>query len=132
MSSPPSSTLPKRSFLIVVLPQVDFSDVTLVQVDSPWPLQIRDHAGQQHSILLKPGQMIWYESASLVHARSEPLNGRQGSADTSCHGPNYLNSLSFLEGTSYENMFVHFMPRAQPWYKTDWNIRFGRPDPLIR
>ena len=61
--------------ILIISGQVDFPDVTLAQVDSPWPLQIRDHSGRQHNVFLKPGQMVWYESASLVHARSVSLNG---------------------------------------------------------
>ena len=96
------------------------------KVEEPWPLQILDHSGKQHNIYLNPGEMVgglfynhtyiitshgtevWYESASLVHARSKPLNG-----------------------SSFENLFVHYMPRSKLWYKTDWNVKFGRPDPLI-
>jgi len=78
------------------------------QVEEPWPLQILDHNGNHHNIYLKPGEMVWYESASLVHARSRPLNG-----------------------SAFENLFVHYMPRSKLWYKTDWSIKFGMPDPLI-
>ena len=94
------------------------------KVDEPWPLQILDHDGKHHNIYLKPGEMasllkfyayeqllpfqVWYESASLVHARSKPLNG-----------------------SAFENLFVHYMPRSKLWYKTDWNVKFGTPDPLI-
>jgi len=78
------------------------------QVDEPWPLQILDHDGKHHNIYLKPGEMVWYESASLVHARSKPLNG-----------------------SAFENLFVHYMPRSKLWYKTDWSVNFGTPDPLI-
>ena len=93
-------------------------------MEEPWPLQIVDHDGKHHKIYLKPGEMasdpklkrrtmdwltqVWYESASLVHARSKPLNG-----------------------SAFENLFVHYMPRAKLWYKTDWNVKFGRPDPHI-
>ena len=59
-------------------------------------------------IITSHGTEVWYESASLVHARSKPLNG-----------------------SSFENLFVHYMPRSKLWYKTDWNVKFGRPDPLI-
>lgn len=45
----------------------------LVNVD--WPLEIRDHMGRLHHILMKPGEMIFYESARLLHGRTQPLNG---------------------------------------------------------
>jgi hypothetical protein len=38
-----------------------------------------------------------YESARLVHARMEPLKGK-----------------------SYENIFVHYMPRSLAWYSDDF------------
>jgi len=73
-------------------------------VDAEWPLQIFDHAGNLHEVLLKPGEMIWYESAKLVHGRAEPLNG-----------------------SYFENLFVHYMPRGGQWYKTDYNANYGKP-----
>lgn len=71
-------------------------------VDEDWPLQIFDHSGKLHEITLKAGEMVWYESASLVHGRVKPLNG-----------------------SYFENLFVHYMPRSQAWYGTDWSLDFG-------
>ena len=34
------------------------------QVDEPWPLYIMDHAGEEHRVIMKPGQMVFYESVS--------------------------------------------------------------------
>lgn len=76
-------------------------------VDEDWPLQIYDHDGRLHNIFLKPGEMIWYESAKLVHARAVPLNG-----------------------SYFENIFVHYMPRAQQWYQSDYNANYARPTKL--
>merc|ERR1711892_304366 len=73
-------------------------------VDEDWPLQIFDHGGKLHEIILKAGEMVWYESASLIHGRVKPLNG-----------------------SYFENLFVHYMPRSQAWYKTDWNLDYGDP-----
>jgi len=73
-------------------------------VDEDWPLQIFDHSGQVHEVLLQPGEMVWYESASLVHGRVKPLNG-----------------------SYFENLFVHYMPRSQAWYQTDWSLDYGDP-----
>ena len=56
-------------------------------VDSDWPLQIMGHDGQAHSVVMAPGDMVLYESAKAIHARMIPLNG-----------------------TSYDNVFVHFRP----------------------
>ena len=29
-------------------------------VDEDWPLQIMDHNGNPHEVILAPGEMIWY------------------------------------------------------------------------
>ena len=53
-----------------------------------WPLVIEDHSGVEHSLLMKPGEMLLYESARLVHGRPLPL-----------------------DGDAYVNLFVHFKPK---------------------
>ena len=41
----------------------------------PWPLHIRNHTGEEHAVLLQPGEMLFYESARLSHGRPVPLVG---------------------------------------------------------
>jgi predicted 2-oxoglutarate/Fe(II)-dependent dioxygenase YbiX len=53
----------------------------------PWPLVIEDHQGRAHQVVLEPGEMLLYESASCPHARPEPFRG-----------------------THYSSVFVHFRP----------------------
>ena len=57
------------------------------EVEEDWPLQIDDHSGCRHEVVLAPGGMVLYESARLLHGRETKLNG-----DT------------------YANIFVHFQP----------------------
>lgn len=57
------------------------------EVRDDWPLMIDDHSYRQHQILLKPGEMIFYESARLRHGRPQPFNG-----------------------TSFANIFCHLRP----------------------
>ena len=45
-------------------------------VEQPWPLQIEDHFGRIHQVLLAPGDMMFYEGARLQHGRPQPLQGR--------------------------------------------------------
>lgn len=45
------------------------------QVHSDWPLQIVDHMGKLHEVVMKPGEMFFYESARLLHGRTKPLDG---------------------------------------------------------
>merc|ERR1719341_1058597 len=63
------------------------------EVEEDWPLYIKDHQGHHHQVLLAPGEMVWYESAKLVHGRMQPFNGK-----------------------FFDNMFVHFRPRGE-WYR---------------
>ena len=41
----------------------------------PWPIEIEGHDGLRHSVDLKPGQMLLYESAKCPHGRSTALKG---------------------------------------------------------
>ena len=77
-------------------------------MDSDWPLQIYDNTGEMHEIILAPGEMVWYESAKLIHGRVEKLNG-----------------------SSFENLFVHFMPKSKAWFKSDIGMKGLVPDPPI-
>ena len=45
------------------------------QVNTDWPLHIRDHDDRLHEVYMQPGEAILYESAKLMHGRPEPLNG---------------------------------------------------------
>lgn len=39
------------------------------EVEKDWPLVILDHEDNEHSIVMKPGDMLFYESAKLIHGR---------------------------------------------------------------
>ena len=64
-----------------------------------WPLQILDHAGRMHEVVMAAGEMVLYESAKNVHGRLRPFNGN-----------------------FFDNMFVHFRP------KTGWEKFSGVPN----
>ncbi len=52
--------------------------INVLQVESqPWPLIIDDHNYRSHQLLLKPGDMVFYESAKLKHGRPDAFNGAQ-------------------------------------------------------
>ncbi|KAL7490348.1 hypothetical protein ACHAW6_016170 [Cyclotella cf. meneghiniana] len=57
------------------------------RVEEPWPLEAYDHEGRAHNITLEPGEMILYESHSVLHGRPFAL-----------------------QGDYYANIFVHFKP----------------------
>ena len=51
-------------------------NITSVQsVEKDWPLYILDNEGEQHMVMMEPGEMVWYESARLIHGRPQPLEG---------------------------------------------------------
>lgn len=56
-------------------------------VDEDWPLEIIDRHGVSRNVTMQPGDMILYESHTLIHGRPFPLRGRY-----------------------FANVFVHFQP----------------------
>ena len=74
----------KDTHIISAILQID------QKVNEDWNLRIVDHSGQKHAIALKPGEMVLYESASVMHGRQVPLNG-----------------------TFYDNLFVHYRPKEE-------------------
>ena len=56
-------------------------------LDQDWPLVIEDHFYRKHEVFLEPGEIIYYESARLLHGRPYPMQGR-----------------------SFANIFCHFTP----------------------
>lgn len=70
------------------MPLVISAIVNVAQdVDEEWPLEVIGHDGTAHNLTLEPGQMILYESHSIIHGRPFPLQGRY-----------------------YANVFIHFEP----------------------
>lgn len=58
-------------------------------VDEDWPLVIEDNAYRVHHVLLKPGEIVFYEGGRLLHGRPIPFNGE-----------------------SFANIFCHFKPTS--------------------
>ncbi len=59
------------------------------KVDSPWALEIQDHQNNNHEIFLSPGEVIFYESATLDHGRPTPFDGEKF-VNVFCHYMPYL------------------------------------------
>ncbi|KAL7491120.1 hypothetical protein ACHAWT_000568 [Skeletonema menzelii] len=57
------------------------------EVTEPWPLEVIGHDGFAYNITISPGEVILYESHSIIHGRPFALKGRY-----------------------YANVFVHFKP----------------------
>jgi len=70
------------------LPLVSSAIVNVAQdIDEPWPIEVISHDGRAHNVTMKPGDMVLYESHSVLHGRPFPLKGR-----------------------FYANIFIHFEP----------------------
>jgi len=70
------------------LPLVSSAIINVDQdVDEPWYLEVYDHDGVAHNISMEPGDMVLYESHSIIHGRPFPLQGK-----------------------FFANIFVHFEP----------------------
>ena len=70
------------------LPLVSSAIINVAQdVDEPWPLEVNGHDGKAYNVTMEPGDMVLYESHSVVHGRPFPLKER-----------------------FFANVFIHFEP----------------------
>ena len=59
------------------LPLVSSAIINVAQdVDEPWPLEVYGHDGRATNVTMMPGDMVLYESHSVIHGRPFPLKGR--------------------------------------------------------
>jgi hypothetical protein len=59
------------------LPLVSSAIINVAQdVDDPWPLEVIGHDGKAVNVTMEPGDMVMYESHSVLHGRPFPLKGR--------------------------------------------------------
>eukprot|EP00934_Nitzschia_sp_Nitz4_P009460 Nitzschia sp. Nitz4//scaffold43_size134323//70752//72216//NITZ4_003303-RA/size134323-processed-gene-0.52-mRNA-1//-1//CDS//3329551960//9450//frame0 len=73
------------------LPLVSSCIINVAQdVDEPWELEVYDRHDRAVNVTMEPGDMVLYESGSLMHGRPFPLKG------------NY-----------YANIFIHFEPTGE-------------------
>lgn len=68
------------------------------EVREDWPLYIKDNKGGDNEVIIRPGEMVWYESARLVHGRPKPLHG-----------------------DFFDNLFIHFKPVGD-WYEEPFTV----------
>merc|ERR1712226_1455272 len=58
------------------MPLVSSAIVNVAQdVDEPWPIEVIGHDGKAHNVTMLPGDMVLYESHSVLHGRPFPLKG---------------------------------------------------------
>jgi prolyl 4-hydroxylase len=59
------------------LPLVSSAIINVAQdLDEPWPLEVIGHNGVAENVTMEPGDMVLYESHSVLHGRPFPLKGR--------------------------------------------------------
>mmetsp|Transcript_129447 Transcript_129447/g.192704 ORF Transcript_129447/g.192704 Transcript_129447/m.192704 type:complete len:454 (+) Transcript_129447:232-1593(+) len=59
------------------LPLVSSAIINVDQdVDEPWPLEVIGHDGKAVNVTMVPGDLVLYESHSILHGRPFPLKGR--------------------------------------------------------
>jgi prolyl 4-hydroxylase len=44
-------------------------------LNEDWPIEVYSHDGKAHNVTMKPGEMVLYESHTVLHGRPFPLNG---------------------------------------------------------
>lgn len=72
------------------LPLVSSAIVNVDQdLDEPWPIEVISHDGKAYNVTMEPGDMVLYESHSVLHGRPFPMKGRY-----------------------YANVFIHFEPNG--------------------
>mmetsp|Transcript_8455 Transcript_8455/g.18565 ORF Transcript_8455/g.18565 Transcript_8455/m.18565 type:complete len:520 (-) Transcript_8455:568-2127(-) len=70
------------------LPLVSSAIINVAQdVDEDWPIEVCGHDGTMYNVTMEPGDLVLYESHSVLHGRPFPLKGR-----------------------FYANVFIHFEP----------------------
>jgi len=70
------------------LPLISSCIIQVAQdLDEPWPIEVYSHDGKAYNVTMQPGEMVLYESHTVLHGRPFPLKGR-----------------------TYANVFVHFQP----------------------
>jgi len=85
------------------LPLVSSAIINVDQdVDEPWPLEVIGHDGKAYNVTMEPGDMVLYESHSILHGRPFALKGR-----------------------FFANIFIHFAP------DNDVRAADGRPSYVI-
>eukprot|EP00581_Thalassiosira_minuscula_P005635 CAMPEP_0183738450 /NCGR_PEP_ID=MMETSP0737-20130205/54570_1 /TAXON_ID=385413 /ORGANISM="Thalassiosira miniscula, Strain CCMP1093" /LENGTH=484 /DNA_ID=CAMNT_0025972981 /DNA_START=478 /DNA_END=1928 /DNA_ORIENTATION=- len=87
------------------LPLVASAMINIAQdVDEDWPCEIYDHDGNAHNVTLHPGDMLLFESHSILHGRPFPLKGRH-----------------------YAMLFIHFEPTGHSLtHNVDANIEVDK------
>lgn len=55
-------------------------------IDEPWPVEVISHDGKAYNVSMVPGDMVLYESHTVLHGRPFPLVGREYVSHFFCSG----------------------------------------------
>jgi len=72
-------------------------------VEEDWPLEVYGRDGLAYNVTMKPGDMVLYESHSLIHGRPFPLKGKY-----------------------FANIFIHFQPTGKVIRKQNAPVVTGK------
>eukprot|EP00586_Coscinodiscus_wailesii_P021655 CAMPEP_0172519102 /NCGR_PEP_ID=MMETSP1066-20121228/291217_1 /TAXON_ID=671091 /ORGANISM="Coscinodiscus wailesii, Strain CCMP2513" /LENGTH=458 /DNA_ID=CAMNT_0013301621 /DNA_START=103 /DNA_END=1476 /DNA_ORIENTATION=- len=94
------------------MPLISSAIVNVAQdVDEDWPLEVYGRDGKAYNVTMQPGDMVLYESHSLLHGRPFPLKGRYF-ANIFIHFEPIAPDGTPLKGRYFVNIFIHFEPIA--------------------
>lgn len=88
-------------------------NIAQVNLATPWPVEVFDHADRLHEITMEAGDIVYYESAKNLHSRNRPLTCKPG-------------------GCAFINLFTHYRPIAdgKNWHNNLSDMP-NRPPPLL-
>ena len=88
------------------LPLVASAIINVAQdVKEPWPWEVYDHDGMAHNVTLEPGDMLLFESHSVIHGHPFPLVGKYSA-----------------------NIYIHFEPTGHALAKNESGYFYRKDD----
>lgn len=81
-------------------------------VDEPWPIEVYDHNGKAYNVTMEPGDIVLYESSTVLHGRPFPLKGKYFVSLRHCFPCTVVTLIAdcCLRFVVQANIFVHFEP----------------------
>mmetsp|Transcript_27560 Transcript_27560/g.75889 ORF Transcript_27560/g.75889 Transcript_27560/m.75889 type:complete len:859 (+) Transcript_27560:206-2782(+) len=99
------------------LPLVSSAIINVDQdVDEPWYLEVYGHDGKATNVSMAPGDMVLYESHSVIHGRPFPLNGKYY-ANVFCHFE-VMGDLESAEELPTKSKLPPYVIEGSDWGKT--------------
>ena len=89
-------------------------NIAQINLASPWPVEVFDHADRLHEVAMDEGDIVYYESAKNLHSRNRPLTCKPGEC-------------------AFVNLFTHYRPvnDGDRWHRNMDDMP-NRPPPLLQ